>query len=160
MKKQSIVGLVLVLLSAGSLFLTRIIVALDAYVPLLVLIFTYFLTLVLPGAVIELTFSELESGTDIQKKCGGLESGGYLIGYTERSLVFIAFLIAYFDNVLSMASVLSFLSVVVAAKAIFRYSSRDITDRVCADWYILGTLMSVTMALAFSWVGFKFLLLG
>jgi hypothetical protein len=160
MEKQSVIGMVLILLSALSLVLTRITVALESYEGLLVIVFVYLVTLFVPGLLIELIFSHLESGKDISKRCGGLENGGYLIGYTERSLVFIAFLIAYYDAVVSFTAVLSFLSVVVAAKAIFRYSSRDTTDRVCADWYILGTLMSITMALAFSWIGFRFLLVG
>ncbi|MGV9169164.1 MAG: hypothetical protein ACOC38_04395 [Promethearchaeia archaeon] len=89
-----------------------------------------------------------------------MKDGGYLIGYTERTLVYLAFLIAYYDAELSFSSILSFLSVIVAAKAIFRYSSRDTTYRECADWYILGTLMSITLGLAFSWMGFRFLLIG
>ena len=100
----------------------------------------------------------IEDDNGIQ--CGGIPSGGYLIGYTERSLIFLSFMINYYDNALSYASILSFLSVIVAGKAIFRYSSKETDDRSCADWYILGTLMSITMALALSWGIFRFLLTG
>ncbi|MHA3964818.1 MAG: hypothetical protein AM325_014915 [Candidatus Thorarchaeota archaeon SMTZ1-45] len=83
-----------------------------------------------------------------------------LIGYTERSLIYLAIVIAYFDTALSYTAILSFLSVIVAGKAIFRYSSKETNNRACADWYILGTLMSITMALALAWGIFRFLLVG
>lgn len=122
----------------------------------------YLLVLSLPSLVIDLTFTELGKGLEesIATRCGGLQYGGYLIGYVERSLIFLAIMIAYFDSALSYAAILSFLSVIIAGKAIFRYSSRESSDRACADWYILGTLMSITMALALSWWVFRFLLAG
>jgi hypothetical protein len=78
----------------------------------------------------------------------------------ERSLIFLAFLISFYDSSFSYTSILSFLSVIVAGKAIFRYSSGAATDRACADWYILGTFTSITMALALAWGIFRFLLVG
>ncbi len=126
------------------------------------ILFGYLLALFLPGLLIDLVFGRLGRGTevDIAAKCGGLKYGGYLIGYTERSLIFLAAVIAYYDTTLSYASILSFLSVIVAGKAIFRYSGRETNDRACADWYILGTLMSITLALALTWGIFRFLLMG
>ncbi len=126
------------------------------------IIFGYLLALFLPGLIIDLVFGWLGRGLgeDIASKCGGLRYGGYLIGYSERSLLFLAVVIAYFDTALSYTSILSFLSVIVAGKAIFRYSSRETSDRACADWYILGTLMSITLALALTWGIFRFLLIG
>ncbi len=96
---------------------------------------------------------------------GGQRSGvqgcpTYNERYMERSLIFLAILIAYFDSALSYTTILSFLSVIVAGKAIFRYSNKETTDRACADWYILGTFMSITMALALTWGSFRFLLVG
>lgn len=128
----------------------------------LIVVFGYLLVLFLPGLVIDLIFVRVERDLeeDITSRCGGLPHGGYLIGYMERSLIFLAILIAYFDSALSYASILSFLSVIIAGKAIFRYSSRETGDRACADWYILGTFMSITMALALAWVIFRFLLIG
>ncbi|MFO7837687.1 MAG: hypothetical protein R6V83_13675 [Candidatus Thorarchaeota archaeon] len=160
MENQRIIGSALILISAAVLFIVRVFSTAPLYEPFLDLVFIYLLTLSLPGTLIDFMFSQLESGKDIARKCGGLKAGGYLIGYTERTLVYLAFLIAYYDAELSFSSILSFLSVIVAAKAIFRYSSRDTTYRECADWYILGTLMSITMGLAFSWMGFRFLLIG
>jgi len=117
------------------------------YTDFFTILFGYLLALFLPGLL-------------IAAKCGGLQYGGYLIGYTERSLIFLAAVIAHYDSTLSYASILSFLSVIVAGKAIFRYSGREANDRACADWYILGTLMSITMALALTWGIFRFLLTG
>jgi len=132
------------------------------YTDFFTILFGYLLALFLPGLLIDLVFGRLGRGTEenIAAKCGGLQYGGYLIGYTERSLIFLAAVIAHYDSTLSYASILSFLSVIVAGKAIFRYSGREANDRACADWYILGTLMSITMALALTWGIFRFLLTG
>ncbi len=126
------------------------------------ILFGFLLTLFLPGLFIDLILARVGIGTNDNSgiQCGGIPSGGYLIGYTERSLLFLSFMISYYDNALSYASILSFLSVIVAGKAIFRYSSKETDDRSCADWYILGTLMSITMALALAWGIFRFLLVG
>jgi hypothetical protein len=120
------------------------------------MIFGYLLTLFFPGLLINLVLAQFVENLD----CGGLPLGGYLIGYTERSLIFLSILITYYDDTLSYASVLGFLSVIVAGKAIFRYSSRETNNRACADWYIMGTFMSITMALALTWGIFRFLLIG
>ncbi|TFG29353.1 hypothetical protein EU527_16005 [Candidatus Thorarchaeota archaeon] len=126
------------------------------------ILFGYLLVIFFPGLLIDVIFARLGQGLeeDIATKCGGLRYGGFLIGYVERSLIFLAIVIAYFDSALTYASILSFLSVIIAGKAIFRYSSRESSDRACADWYILGTLMSITMALALGWWIFRFLLIG
>ncbi|MGY5872724.1 MAG: hypothetical protein RTV72_10800 [Candidatus Thorarchaeota archaeon] len=128
--------------------------------PILITLFGFLLTLALPGLIIDMILTIIGVGIEDNDsmQCGGIPSGGYLIGYTERSLIFLSFLINFYDSTLSYASILSFLSVIVAGKAIFRYSSKNTDDRSCADWYILGTLMSITMALALSWGLFRFLL--
>ena len=157
-----ILGLLIVLTSIIALCLMQVILIPPAYAQFFTLLFGYLLTLFLPGLLIDLVFARLGegSGGDIGIRCGGLPSGGYLIGYTERSLIFLSLMIAYYDSALSYVSILSFLSVIVAGKAIFRYSSKESSDRACADWYILGTLMSISMALALSWGIFRFLLIG
>ena len=144
------------------LYTITVVIVPSSYTEPLTIVSGYILALFLPGLVIDLLFAGLSKGSqnDISSKCGGLHFGGYLIGYAERSLIFLAVTIAYFDSALTYASILSFLSVIVAGKAIFRYSSKDISDRACADWYILGTLMSITMALALAWWLFRFMLLG
>ncbi|TFG06715.1 hypothetical protein EU538_09845 [Candidatus Thorarchaeota archaeon] len=156
---QRIAGIILALVAVLLLFPMRLIEPLSAYREFITIIAAYLLSLVLPGLLIDLVFAWLgnRAGEDIAGKCGGLRYGGYLIGYVERSLIFLAVLIAQYDPDLSFASVLSFLSVIVAAKAIFRYSNRETENRACGDWYILGTLMSITMALAFTWIASQFL---
>jgi hypothetical protein len=157
-----ILGLLIILTSIIVLYLMHGILIPVLHVQFFTILFGYLLTLFLPSLVIDLVFALIGKGIedDIGIRCGGLPSGGYLIGYTERSLVFLSLMITYYDSALSYASILSFLSVIVAGKAIFRYSSKETNDRACADWYILGTLMSIGMALALTWGVFRFLLIG
>lgn len=157
-----ILGLIIILTSIIGLCLFHVIPIPTLYVQFFTILFGFLLTLFLPGLCIDLVLSQLGVGIIDENgiQCGGLPSGGYLIGFTERSLIFLSLMITYYDSALSYASILGFLSVVMAGKAIFRYSSRDVNDRACADWYILGTLMSITMALALAWGIFRFLLIG
>lgn len=159
---QRIIGVVVTILIIVMMLLIKITFETSVYSEFFLTLFAYILVLFSPGLLIDAVFGKLGkgSGEDIASRCGGLQYGGYLIGYMERSLIFLAFLISFYDNTLSYASILSFLSVIVAGKAIFRYSSGAATDRACADWYILGTFMSITMALAVAWVFFRFLLTG
>ncbi len=159
---QRILGLLVTVISTVFLYLTVAYPSFPLEPYLSIILWGYLLTLFLPGLVIDLIFGGIgkESGEDIGLRCGGLRYGGYLIGCVERSLIFLTIVIAYFDSALSYSSILSFLSIVIAGKAIFRYSSKETNDRSCADWYILGTFMSITMALALSWWIFRFLLTG
>jgi hypothetical protein len=159
---QRIGGTISILVGLLLLFPVRYIEPLFLYGESITIVATYMLTLALPGLLIDLVFASLGNRVreDITAKCGGLRYGGYLIGYVERSLIFLAVVIAHYDPNLSFASVLSFLSVIVAAKAIFRYSNRETENRACGDWYILGTLMSITMALALTWIASQFLFVG
>ena len=161
-KVQGVPGLLMTLLSGIGLYLFGILQVAPTGNGVPTIFFGYLLVIFLPGLFIDLVFGWLSRGLDegIAAKCGGLHSGGYLIGCMERSLIFVAILIAYYDSSLSYAAILSFLSVIVAGKAIFRYSSKDTSDRACADWYILGTFMSITMALILTWWIFRFLLTG
>jgi hypothetical protein len=160
--QQRLLSLLVTIVSGVALYVTTVYSMTVLYSQFYTIIFGYLLTLILPGLIIDLVFAWLEEGAekDIASECGGLRYGGYLIGCVERSLIFLALMITYYDGVLSFASVLSFLSVIVAGKAIFRYSSKVTDDRACADWYILGTLMSITMALALTWWIFSFLMPG
>lgn len=159
---QRILGLLISIISSIALYLIAAFPMLVVDTEFFTILFSYLLTLFMPGLIIDLVFGWLGRGLeeDIALKCGGLKYGGYLIGYTERSLIYLAIVIAYFDTALSYTAILSFLSVIVAGKAIFRYSSKETNNRACADWYILGTLMSITMALALAWGIFRFLLVG
>lgn len=157
---QRILGLLMTVINSIVLYLVMVFPIPSLYTEFFTIVFAYLLVLILPGLLIDLVFGWIGQGIneDIASKCGGLQYGGYLIGYAERSLIFLAVVMAYFDSALSYASILSFLSVIVAGKAIFRYSSKETNDRACVDWYILGTLMSITMALALTWGIFRFLL--
>ncbi len=157
---QRVAGLLLTIATVIGMYLIRAYPLESLPTDSLLILLSYLLTVFLPGLLIDLIFGMLGSGDSFADKCGGLRNGGYLIGYTERSLLFLAMMITHYDEAMSFPSLLSFLSVIVAAKAIFRYSSRETDDRACADWYILGTLMSITMALAISWLAFRFLLVG
>ena len=159
---QRVLGLLVTLLSVVFLYLVIVYPSSLFATDLSKILWGYLLTLFLPGLVIDLIFGGIgkESGEDIGVRCGGLRYGGYLIGCVERSLIYLTIVIVYFDGTLSYSSILSFLSVIIAGKAIFRYSSRETNDRSCADWYILGTFMSITMALTLSWWIFRFLLTG
>jgi len=159
---QGVLGLLMTVLSGAGLYLFGILQVTPPNNGVPTMLFGYLLVIFLPGLIIDLVFGRLSRGLDenIAAKCGGLHSGGCLIGFMERSLIFVAIMIAYYDSSLSYTAILSFLSVIVAGKAIFRYSSKDTGDRACADWYILGTFMSITMALTMTWWIFRFLLIG
>ena len=159
-RSQRIASLLMTVGSSIALYLFVVFPPFSLYTEFFTIVFGYLLVLFLPGLSIDMLFVGLGEGAkeDIVSKCGGLQYGGVLIGYAERSLIFLAVVMAYFDGALSYTSILSFLSVIVAGKAIFRYSSKETNDRACADWYILGTLVSITMALALAWGIFRFLL--
>ncbi len=112
----------------------------------------------LPALIIGSIFSQIRKSLSGNIDCGGLPNGGYLIGCTERALIYAAFMIGFYDALLSYTSILGFLSFIVAGKAIFRYSSKEANSRACADWYILGTFLSIGLGLAVSWTVFRFLL--
>ncbi len=88
-------------------------------------------------------------------ECGGLPYGGELIGYCERSLIYIAFCIVYSSRHADFVYVLNYLSFIIAGKTIFRFSSRDRVSRECIDWYILDTFLSITLGLSLSWIYFS-----
>lgn len=138
----------------------------------LLIISAYLITLFFPSLAIGKIFSWISNASvskgivnnkglkeEIQKKCGGLPRGGMFIGYSERSMIFLAFLIIFFGGSTSYDAILGFLSFIVAGKAIFRFSSKELTDRFCADWYILGTFLSILFGMFLSWVFFRSLLL-
>ncbi len=114
-----------------------------------------------PAYIIDLAKNHLEgSGKGKVEDCGGLPDGGYLIGLTERSLIFLFGLMSHFDPSLSFSSTMGFVSIIVTGKAIFRFSSRQPADRACADWYILGTFLSITAAVTLTWTLFTFIIGG
>jgi len=109
----------------------------------------YLIVLIVPSLIIEFLSKVFEEEI---RQCGGLPHGGMLIGYAERSLIFLAFIMLRLEGQASVSEILDSISFIIAGKAIFRFSTRNPDKRVCADWYILGTFMSVLMGLLFSWI--------
>ncbi len=70
---------------------------------------------------------------------------GALIGALERSLIFILFLMTT-SQLLPLKDALGSLTLIIAAKALFRFSER--TEE--AEWYIVGTFLSITSGVALS----------
>lgn len=89
------------------------------------------------GHLLELYLERFESQlTDEQR--GGLTNGGYWIGVTERSLIFL-FIIA------GEPAGIGFLA---AAKSVFRIGElKESEDRKLAEYILIGTLMSFTIAM-------------
>ncbi|MGQ4834266.1 MAG: hypothetical protein ACP6IS_10285 [Candidatus Asgardarchaeia archaeon] len=117
------------------------------------LFLAYLETLVLPSFIISLLSKHYKEYT---KNCMGLPSGGKMIGYAERSFIFLVFLAVYLEKQ-SLTSIFSYLTFIIAGKAIFRFSSKESgqSARACADWYILGTFLSVLLGLFLTWLFFK-----
>ncbi len=73
--------------------------------------------------------------------------GGAIIGLMERSFIFLLFLMSA-NCLLPVKDALSSLAMIVAAKALFRFSRRTME----AEWYIIGTFFSLTSGIALSWL--------
>ncbi|GEM_PF-2913516 len=73
--------------------------------------------------------------------------GGAMIGVMERSFIFLLFLMSA-NCLLPVKDALSSLAMIVAAKALFRFSERTVE----AEWYIIGTFFSLTSGIALSWL--------
>lgn len=117
-------------------------------------LFWYLITLYIPSIIIKITGSKLEVE---QYECEGLKNAGKYIGYLERSLVFFAFLLNYFSGETNPLMVIGTISFIFGGKGLFRFGGSS--KRACAEWYILGTFMSLTLALFLSWL-FFFILAG
>lgn len=90
------------------------------------------------------------SGKKCEERDGVRGKGGFhagaLIGALERTLIFILFLMTA-NRMLPLKDALGSLTLVIAAKALFRFSER--TEE--AEWYIVGTFLSLTSGVALSW---------
>ncbi|MHA1781124.1 MAG: hypothetical protein ACTSYL_09725 [Candidatus Thorarchaeota archaeon] len=114
----------------------------------------YILTLLIPCLLLETIYLHIQAQSVDSSiaNCSGVKSSPALIGYAERSLVFVIFLIAFFDSSVTIADLLKFIAIIVAAK-FFRKTER----KICEDWYILGTFISIAMSLFLSWFFFQLL---
>lgn len=71
----------------------------------------------------------------------GLKDGGKIIGYLERSLIYLLVLV-------NQPSAIGFL---IAAKSVFRFGElQDRTNRMEAEYIIIGTLLSFSFGIAVS----------
>ena len=120
-------------------------------------ILTWFvLVLEVPSIIIDLIGRYLE----IDKYgCQGLRSGGRLIGYAERCLIFFSFLLIYLSPDKNYFVALNLLPWIVAGKGLFRFAGGkgEVNWRACAEWYILGTFMSILLGAFMSWLLFALL---
>lgn len=114
----------------------------------------YLLLLSLPSLLLKRLSKRLGGGLE---SCSGLPGGGRLIGYAERSLVYLAFLMAWLGFV-ARDTVVQLISYVIAGKAIFRFPAASgkgqgggrVDARACAEWYIFGTFASLALAVFIS----------
>ena len=113
----------------------------------------YLLLLAVPSIIIKVIAIRLNVA---EHNCEGLKGAGQYIVYIERSLIFSTFLLTYFSSSENYLVLLGALSLIIAGKG-FRFSSTS--ERPCAEWYILGTFLSITLAVFLSWLLF-FILLG
>jgi len=113
----------------------------------------FLLVLEIPSIIIDLIGKYLDIS---EYDCQGLSGGGRIIGYAERGIIFFAFLLIYLTPERNYFYLLNFLPLIIAGKGLFRFGSSK--ERACAEWYILGTFMSILLGAFLSWALFAFLL--
>ena len=91
------------------------------------------------GAVVERTAARLfEENEGLEAQLNGLKNGGRLIGRLERALIFLFMAIGYPAGI----------GFLVTAKSILRFG--EARERAVAEYVLIGTLMSFSLALAAS----------
>lgn len=76
-------------------------------------------------------------------KVSGIVDGGKIIGYLERSLVFLFLLVGYPAGI----------GFLIAAKSVFRFGElTDSSKRIQAEYIIIGTLISILFGATFSYI--------
>lgn len=109
----------------------------DASTKVLVVLSGWLLAALAAGHVLGLHLERFESQLT-EKQKAGLRRGGYWIGVTERSLIFL-FILA------GEPTGIGFLA---AAKSVFRIGElKESEDRKLAEYILIGTLMSFTIAM-------------
>lgn len=93
----------------------------------------------------------LQGGSDLNSiHARGLKDGGKIIGYLERSLIYLFVLV-------NQPAAIGFL---IAAKSVFRFGElSDKANRMEAEYIIIGTLLSFLFGIAVSFLIQKILLL-
>lgn len=109
------------------------------YLRALVLVTGWIVTAPAVGVLLGLVLTRFEDELTPDQKAG-LPGGGYWIGLTERSLIYLFLLVAE-------PSGIGFLA---AAKSVFRIGElREADERKLAEYILIGTLMSFTLAMVF-----------
>lgn len=97
-------------------------------------------------------------------RCEGIEGAGRLLGYAERSLIFLIFLIAFYHSLegIGLHTILIAIALLFTGKAIgfIRFAelkgeirTEEAERRIaCTEWFMLGTLISFALAVAISWI--------
>lgn len=107
------------------------------YLPFLVLVTGWVLSTSAAGHTLALGLARFEAELTPRQKAG-LRGGGYWIGVTERSLIYLFIL-------LGEPAGIGFLA---AAKSVFRIGEiREAEDRKLAEYILIGTLMSFAVAM-------------
>ena len=77
-----------------------------------------------------------------------LRHGGAVIGVLERTFIFLLFLMSN-ASMLAMKDAINSLALIVATKALFRFGEKTTEAK---EWYIIGTLLSITSGVLLSWL--------
>ena len=112
------------------------------------LIVLYLLVLFIPSLIISRIANKL--GNNLTSKCQGRPGMGRYIGYAERSLIYIFFLIVLLNGN-NLANATTALTLIIAGKGLFRLSGE--TPKECAEWFILGTFLSILLGTFITWLG-------
>ena len=108
-----------------------------SYLRLLVLVSGWIVATTAAGYFFAYFLARFETELEADQR-GGLHQGGYWIGVTERSLIYLFIL-------LGEPAGIGFLA---AAKSVFRIGAlRDSKDRKLADYILIGTLVSFAAAM-------------
>lgn len=110
----------------------------DLFYAFLVVLSGWIAGAIAAGYVLGLHLQRFEDQLSVGQK-GGLENGGFWIGVTERSLIYLFMLVGNPAGIGFLA----------AAKSVFRIGElRESADRNLAEYILIGTLMSFTVAMA------------
>ena len=107
------------------------------YLPLLVLVSGWIVSTTAAGYFFAHFLARFENELEADQR-GGLHQGGYWIGVTERSLIYLFILVGEPTGI----------GFLLAAKSVFRIGElRDSKDRKLAEYILIGTLVSFAAAM-------------
>lgn len=143
--KQTLLTIFLVLTYSGFYILYLLLNEIILYIPLGLVAFL--ISLFIPNYIV------IEIGERIYQ--GYLETGwrksGKRIGLAEGALVFLAVLAIDAISREPIGELFTFLSVVVAGKALFHRISESKKEEKEAEWFVIGTFISLELRVTLSW---------